>query len=142
MLIEQRKPEVNQKLTKKALIKEYTEEIEHLKRDLAATREKNGVYISEENVRAMSGKLSVQEEEIVELVEKIAAVEEELNRVTELFMDSKNKLTQCKSDLQRKTQELETKDICRKGSYSLLKNTSPRLWKVRRRLHDCCQQVA
>lgn len=49
------KPEVNQKLTKKALIKEYTEEIERLKRDLAAAREKNGVYISEENFRTMSG---------------------------------------------------------------------------------------
>ena len=34
------KPEVNQKLTKKALIKEYTEEIECLKWDLAATLEK------------------------------------------------------------------------------------------------------
>ena len=34
------KPEVNQKLTKRALTKEYTEEIEHLKRDPAATREK------------------------------------------------------------------------------------------------------
>ncbi|EPY81997.1 kinesin family member 11 [Camelus ferus] len=74
------KPEVNQKLTKKALIKEYTEEIERLKRDLAAAREKNGVYISEENFRAMSGKLTVQEEQIVELMEKIAAVEEELSR--------------------------------------------------------------
>uniref|UniRef100_G3R860 Kinesin-like protein KIF11 n=1 Tax=Gorilla gorilla gorilla TaxID=9595 RepID=G3R860_GORGO len=76
------KPEVNQKLTKKALIKEYTEEIERLKRDLAAAREKNGVYISEENFRVMSGKLTVQEEQIVELIEKIGAVEEELNRVT------------------------------------------------------------
>uniref|UniRef100_A0A665VPQ6 Kinesin-like protein n=1 Tax=Echeneis naucrates TaxID=173247 RepID=A0A665VPQ6_ECHNA len=36
------KPEVNQKLTKRTLIKEYTEEIERLKRDLAATRDKNG----------------------------------------------------------------------------------------------------
>ncbi|XP_057593320.1 kinesin-like protein KIF11 isoform X1 [Hippopotamus amphibius kiboko] len=102
------KPEVNQKLTKKALIKEYTEEIERLKRDLAAAREKNGVYISEENFRAMSGKLTVQEEQIVELIEKIAAVEEELSRVTELFMDNKNELDKCKSDLQNKTQELET----------------------------------
>lgn len=102
------KPEVNQKLTKKALIKEYTEEIERLKRDLAAAREKNGVYISEENFRAMSGKLTVQEEQIIELFEKIGAVEEELNRVTELFTDSKNELNQCKSDLQSKTQELET----------------------------------
>lgn len=31
------------------LMQEYTEEIERLKRDLAATREKNGVYISLEN---------------------------------------------------------------------------------------------
>ncbi|XP_011359871.1 kinesin-like protein KIF11 [Pteropus vampyrus] len=102
------KPEVNQKLTKKALIKEYTEEIERLKRDLAAAREKNGVYISEENFRAMNGKLTVQEEQIVELIEKIGAVEEELSRVTELFMDNKNELDQCKSDLQNKTQELKT----------------------------------
>ncbi|XP_006831510.1 PREDICTED: kinesin-like protein KIF11 [Chrysochloris asiatica] len=76
------KPEVNQKLTKKALIKEYTEEIERLKRDLAAAREKNGVYISEENFRAMNGKLTVQEEQILELIEKIGAVEEELSRVS------------------------------------------------------------
>ncbi|KAM4851564.1 kinesin-like protein KIF11 isoform 2-T3 [Thomomys bottae] len=102
------KPEVNQKLTKKALIKEYTEEIERLKRDLAAAREKNGVYISEENFRAMNGKLTVQEEQIVELVEKIGALEEELSRVTELFVDNKNELDQCKSELQNKTQELET----------------------------------
>uniref|UniRef100_A0A3Q3KYB5 Kinesin-like protein n=1 Tax=Labrus bergylta TaxID=56723 RepID=A0A3Q3KYB5_9LABR len=39
------KPEVNQKLTKRTLIKEYTEEIERLKRDLAATRDKNGLTI-------------------------------------------------------------------------------------------------
>ena len=52
----------------------------------------------------MSGKLTVQEEEIIELVDKIAAVEEELNRVTELFMESKNELIQRKSDLQSKTQ--------------------------------------
>ena len=58
------KPEVIQKLTKKALTKEYTEEIEHLKLDLRATREKNGVYITEENFRATSGKLTVQEEEL------------------------------------------------------------------------------
>uniref|UniRef100_A0A8C3ASG9 Kinesin-like protein n=1 Tax=Cyclopterus lumpus TaxID=8103 RepID=A0A8C3ASG9_CYCLU len=43
------KPEVNQKLTKRTLIKEYTEEIERLKRDLVATRDKNGVYLSAEN---------------------------------------------------------------------------------------------
>ncbi|XP_074151968.1 kinesin-like protein KIF11 isoform X1 [Sminthopsis crassicaudata] len=101
------KPEVNQKLTKRALIKEYTEEIERLKRDLAAAREKNGVYISDENYKALNGKIIFQEEQIAEYVEKISILEEELNRVTDLFVDNKNELQQCKSDLQYKEKELE-----------------------------------
>uniref|UniRef100_F7FGI6 Kinesin-like protein n=1 Tax=Monodelphis domestica TaxID=13616 RepID=F7FGI6_MONDO len=101
------KPEVNQKLTKRALIKEYTEEIERLKRDLAAAREKNGVYISNENYQAMNGKLIFQEEQIAEYIEKINILEEELNRVTELFVDKKNELEQCKSDLHCKEKALE-----------------------------------
>ncbi|NXO32985.1 KI11B protein, partial [Locustella ochotensis] len=101
------KPEVNQKLTKKALIKEYTEEIERLKRDLAAAREKNGIYISLENYEALNGKLTVQEEQITEYIDKISAMEEEVKRVTELFRVSKNELEQCKTDLQIKEKELE-----------------------------------
>ncbi|XP_054688319.1 kinesin-like protein KIF11 isoform X1 [Grus americana] len=101
------KPEVNQKLTKKALIKEYTEEIERLKRDLAAAREKNGVYISLENYEALNGKLTVQEEQIAEYVDKISVMEEEVKRITELFTVSKNELEQCKTDLQIKEKELE-----------------------------------
>uniref|UniRef100_A0A3P9P798 Kinesin-like protein n=1 Tax=Poecilia reticulata TaxID=8081 RepID=A0A3P9P798_POERE len=53
------KPEVNQKLTKRTLIKEYTEEIERLKRDLAATRDKNGVYLSSENYEGRAAPLRV-----------------------------------------------------------------------------------
>ncbi|NXU99904.1 KIF11 protein, partial [Cettia cetti] len=101
------KPEVNQKLTKKALIKEYTEEIERLKRDLAAAREKNGIYISLENYEALNGKLTVQEEQITEYIDKISVMEEEVKRVTELFRVSKNELEQCKTDLQIKEKELE-----------------------------------
>ncbi|XP_038620543.1 kinesin-like protein KIF11 [Tachyglossus aculeatus] len=101
------KPEINQKLTKKALIKEYTEEIERLKRDLAAAREKNGMYISVESYEAMNGKLTVQEEQITEYVEKIGVMEEELKRVTELFLDNKNELEQYKADLQSKEKELK-----------------------------------
>uniref|UniRef100_A0AAR2KIA7 Kinesin-like protein n=1 Tax=Pygocentrus nattereri TaxID=42514 RepID=A0AAR2KIA7_PYGNA len=100
------KPEVNQKLTKRTLIKEYTEEIERLKRDLAATRDKHGVYISPENYD-MSSKLVSQEEQITEYTERIAAVEEELKRMMELFSDSKQRLDQCTDDLQERTQQLE-----------------------------------
>uniref|UniRef100_A0A8C8APB8 Kinesin-like protein n=1 Tax=Otus sunia TaxID=257818 RepID=A0A8C8APB8_9STRI len=101
------KPEINQKLTKKALIKEYTEEIERLKRDLAAAREKNGVYISLENYEALNGKLTVQEEQIAEYIDKIGVMEEEVKRITELFTVSKNELEQCKTDLQIREKELE-----------------------------------
>ncbi|NXE72822.1 KIF11 protein, partial [Cochlearius cochlearius] len=101
------KPEVNQKLTKKALIKEYTEEIERLKRDLAAAREKNGVYIPLENYEALNEKLTVQEEQIAEYIDKINIMEEDVKRITELFTVSKNELEQCKTDLQVKEKELE-----------------------------------
>ncbi|NXU47321.1 KIF11 protein, partial [Turnix velox] len=101
------KPEVNQKLTKKALIKEYTEEIERLKRDLAAAREKNGVYISLENYEALNGKLTVQEEQIAEYIDKISVMEEEAKRITELFTVNKIELERYKIDLQIKEKELE-----------------------------------
>ncbi|KAM3862858.1 kinesin-like protein KIF11 [Diretmus argenteus] len=101
------KPEVNQKLTKRTLIKEYTEEIERLKRDLAATRDKNGVYLSMENYESLSGQITSQEEQMTEYSERIAAMEEELKKVTELFMDSKTRLDQCAVDLDEKQQRLE-----------------------------------
>ncbi|XP_066538893.1 kinesin-like protein KIF11 [Hoplias malabaricus] len=100
------KPEVNQKLTKRTLIKEYTEEIERLKRDLAATRDKHGVYISPENYESMNSKLVSQEEQITEYTERIAAVEEELKKMVELFSDSKQKLEQCTEDLQERNNQL------------------------------------
>uniref|UniRef100_A0A671W7P3 Kinesin family member 11 n=1 Tax=Sparus aurata TaxID=8175 RepID=A0A671W7P3_SPAAU len=101
------KPEVNQKLTKRTLIKEYTEEIERLKRDLAATRDKNGVYLSAENYESMMGQITSQEEQTTECTERIAAMEEELRKVTELFEDSKSKLEQCAGELDEKQQRLE-----------------------------------
>ncbi|KAG1972872.1 P-loop containing nucleoside triphosphate hydrolases superfamily protein [Pimephales promelas] len=101
------KPEVNQKLTKRTLIKEYTEEIERLKRDLAATRDKHGVYLSLDNYENINSKLLSQEEQITEYNDRIAAMEEELKKIVDLFTDSKQKLDQCTEDLQEKSQKLE-----------------------------------
>ncbi|XP_068597366.1 kinesin-like protein KIF11 [Brachionichthys hirsutus] len=101
------KPEVNQKLTKRALIKEYTEEIERLKRDLAATREKNGVYVSAENYATMTGQISSQEALVSEYTDRIAVVEEELRKVMELFTASQTKLELCSAHLEEKQQRLE-----------------------------------
>ena len=43
------KPEVKQKLSKATKMREYTEEIERLRKDLIASREKNGVFLAQEN---------------------------------------------------------------------------------------------
>ncbi|XP_053292694.1 kinesin-like protein KIF11 isoform X1 [Pleuronectes platessa] len=101
------KPEVNQKLTKRTLIKEYTEEIERLKRDLATTRDKNGVYLSSENFESMKSQITSHEEQIVEYTDRICAMEEELKKATELFTDSRTRLEQCSVDLDQKQQRLE-----------------------------------
>ena len=54
------RPEINQKLGKKTLMKGYTEEIERLRRDLLATREQTGVFLAPENYNAMCGRLEEQ----------------------------------------------------------------------------------
>ncbi|XP_077586489.1 kinesin-like protein KIF11 isoform X2 [Stigmatopora nigra] len=107
------KPEVNQKLTKRTLIKEYTEEIERLKRDLAATRDKNGVYLSTENYTNMMRKITADKEHVVEYTERITFLEEEIKKVSELFMESKNQLEQCVAELDDKQHKLEetSKDL-------------------------------
>ncbi|KAL3863235.1 hypothetical protein ACJMK2_005000 [Sinanodonta woodiana] len=86
------RPEINQKLTKKALIREYTEEIEKLRKDLHAAREKNGIYLAEENYNAMHTKLTQQEESINDMTEKITAMSEELNKLLEIFKETEKNL--------------------------------------------------
>ncbi|RDD41685.1 Kinesin-like protein KIF11 [Trichoplax sp. H2] len=86
------RPEINQRLTKRALIKEYTEEIERLRKDLVASREKNGIYLSEENYRTMETTLRQQSEAINEMEEKIKAYCEEIEKITGLFTQTKEEL--------------------------------------------------
>lgn len=86
------KPEINQKLTKKALIKEYTEEIEKLKKDLFAAREKNGIFIAEDNYILMQNQLSSQKSSLREYVEKIQFMEEEMKKTEQLFASMQQKL--------------------------------------------------
>lgn len=60
------RPEINQKVCKRELLKEYTKEIERLKRDLMATREKNGVYVSFNDYDSMQSLIDCQRKEVRE----------------------------------------------------------------------------
>ncbi|XP_052099395.1 kinesin-like protein KIF11 [Mytilus californianus] len=100
------RPEVNQKLTKKALLKEYNEEIERLRRDLQAAREKNGIYIAEDNYIAMQTKITQQHDSIREMEEQIAALTEERDKVTDLFTMTKQELEETSQQLTITTENL------------------------------------
>ncbi|XP_047128856.1 kinesin-like protein KIF11-B isoform X1 [Hydra vulgaris] len=109
------KPEINQKLTKKALIKEYTEEIEKLKKDLFAAREKNGIFIAEDNYILMQNQLSSQKSSLREYVEKIQFMEEEMKKTEQLFASMQQKLEKTTQHLQWIKQERdETKVLVSK----------------------------
>ncbi|XP_005094304.1 kinesin-like protein KIF11-B isoform X2 [Aplysia californica] len=101
------RPEINQKLTKKALLREYNEEIERLRRDLQASREKNGIFVAEENYVAMQNKISQQTDAIQEMEDKITHMTDELKNLTELFTDTKEELTVTTEKLVSTTQVLE-----------------------------------
>ncbi|KAL8616571.1 Kinesin-related protein 11 [Nucella lapillus] len=93
------RPEINQRLTKKTLLKEYNEEIERLRRDLQAAREKNGIYIAEENYIAMQNKIVQQDDNISELEDRINCVTEEMNKVLELFSSTQKELEETSENL-------------------------------------------
>ncbi|KAK3856219.1 hypothetical protein Pcinc_037442 [Petrolisthes cinctipes] len=109
----QNKPEVNQKLNKKELIGEYSNEIERLRRDLMAMREKNGVYLAPENYSEMETKIEMQAQEIIEKITHIRALEEDFDKKKELFNevsqqleDTTQKLDQTRNKLENTTKTL------------------------------------
>lgn len=54
------RPELNQHLTKTGLLKEYLSDIEKLKAEVLAAREKNGIYIPEDQWMEMQANLAKQ----------------------------------------------------------------------------------
>jgi len=97
----QNKPEVNQKLSKKAVLKEYTEEIERLRRDLMASREKNGVYLANDNYQSLLVQIESQAQEITEKIGQIKAMKEEMEKNESVYIE-------CNKQLKETTEELDS----------------------------------
>ncbi|ALC44238.1 Klp61F [Drosophila busckii] len=106
----QNKPEVNQKLTKKTVLKEYTEEIDKLKRDLMAARDKNGIYLAEETYSELTIKMDSQTRELNEKMLLLKALKDELANKEKIFNEVSMSLIQKTQKLERTEQHLsETK---------------------------------
>jgi kinesin family protein 11 len=85
------KPQVNQMINKKTLLKEFTHEIERLKSELIATRQRNGVYLANEAYEEMTVESESRRILSEEQAAKIETMEINLrNKVQELFSLTSN----------------------------------------------------
>jgi len=59
-------PQLNQRMTKRVVLKEYCQEIETLRSQLQLTREKNGVYVDPNEYYAMEARIASQESQLLD----------------------------------------------------------------------------
>lgn len=100
-------PTVNQRLTKKTIMKEYLAEVETLKMQLMQTREKNGVYMDPAEFYAMETRLAAQESQLEECesalslrTEEIKLVRRERDEYFAGYESSKAELAVCAAELE------------------------------------------
>ena len=101
------RPEINQKFSKRALLQEYTEEIEKLKKDLVATRERNGIYLAPDRYSEITSLIHFQSKEIDEKLHHIKALEDTLNWKGEVFNELKSKNSDQSNELLTIKDQLE-----------------------------------
>ncbi|KAK0450884.1 kinesin 2 [Armillaria borealis] len=102
------KPEVNQRMTRNSLLKEYVAEIERLKADVLAAREKNGIFFSEETWNQMTAEQELRDTEIVEARKQVEIVEGQMKVVREEFEESIGRLKLREAELKDTREHLRT----------------------------------
>jgi len=75
-------------MTRNSLLKEYVAEIERLKSDLLAAREKNGIFFSEETWNQMTVEQELRSTELEEAKKHAEIVENQMRAVREEFEQS------------------------------------------------------
>ena len=114
------KPQINQMISKKTMLKEFTAEIEKLKGELVATRQRNGVYLTAETYDEIMGESESRRILSEEQAQRIETMEVSLrNKVQELFTLT-NSFTTLKKDHDITRQNLDdTKDVLEKTAIVL-----------------------
>ncbi|KAI1204778.1 kinesin-domain-containing protein [Annulohypoxylon truncatum] len=106
------KPQVNQRINKETLLKELTHEIERLRSELIVTRQRNGVYMTNEGYEEMTAQSESRRIQNDEQAAKIETLESNLrNKGQELLSVTSNFMGLKKEHDAMKIQLDETKDI-------------------------------
>ncbi|PWY96996.1 kinesin-domain-containing protein [Testicularia cyperi] len=109
------RPELNTRMTRSALIKEYVHEIERLKGDLQASRDQNGIYLTQESWDTMHQEheerksLAETLKRTAEVTEsKLTSLKEQFEQNMQLLLKRDNEVRAAKSECAGKVAELET----------------------------------
>ena len=121
------KPQINSMISKKTLLKEFTAEIEKLKGELIATRQRNGVYLSNEQF----------EEITVESESRRILSEEQKARIETMEVSLRNKV----QELFSLTNNFNILKRDNEATRSMLENTKDVLLKTEIVLRDTRQNL-
>ncbi|KAJ6742130.1 KINESIN-LIKE PROTEIN KIN-5B [Salix viminalis] len=106
------KPEANQRVSKAVLLKDLYLDIEKLKEDVRAAREKNGVYIPHDKFALDEAEKKLRIEKIEQLENELSLRDNQVERYNELYLTEKEKkidvereLMGCKMTLEKSNNE-------------------------------------
>ncbi|KAK4759636.1 hypothetical protein SAY87_022767 [Trapa incisa] len=132
------KPEANQKMSKAVLLKDLYAEIERMKEDIRAAREKNGVYIPHERFAQEEAEKKARNERIEELTNDLTISEKQVENYRELYLseqeqklDVKSELENCRVDLENSNTALLDLQKQHQLTISLLKEKEIIISKLR-----------
>ncbi|XP_072958976.1 kinesin-like protein KIN-5B isoform X2 [Typha angustifolia] len=121
------KPEVNRKVSKSVLLKDLYIEIERMKQDVKAAREKNGVYIPQDRFaqdeaekKSMTLKIEQLEFDLDQKSKQADRFKELYNAEQERKLDLESQLRECKVNLENsKRAFLDLEEVHRRTNLSL-----------------------
>lgn len=105
------KPEMNQRLTKNALLKDYEDQISKLQRDLQATRLCNGIYVAADNYDEMLKELAIQKQEITDKINNIRALKDEMEEKERICCQLEIKIQQQLGLVREKNDQIDQLQI-------------------------------
>lgn len=130
------KPQVNQKLTGKAYMRELTKEISNLKRENECLRLKNGVHLPPEVYEAMQMSMKGSKEQLEEFTFTLAAKEEEMATLKEELVKTNNTLKTTQNAKKAVEAELADTQATLATTQATLKETEDVLEETRAELRD------
>ncbi|KAJ3559108.1 hypothetical protein NM688_g534 [Phlebia brevispora] len=121
------RPEVNQRMSRNALIKEYVAELERLQADLCAAYEKDGVYFSQTTWKQMAAEQELKDTALQEAQKNVEILKSQLAHLQEEFSQSVMLLDKSNTELKETKERLQSKEATLELTESQLKVTNQAL---------------